>query len=210
MVTITGGADQNLGLNYVTVRLGATLSNGGSVTSAGGISIEIRGIECHIIQLITRRFFVEGSGLEAKTWLGMNNTLKATTVDIDKPEVHVDTADLGSPYYDSHSGSPCIRSGAGLLMYDHPKIENTTFKWYGKNDWSAFDALSFCISDEALVGIVYWSVRQTAKGGTQTNQAIRMPIDNLLVTEENKVLLARGFKSDFIPFRSNTAILLPL
>jgi hypothetical protein len=210
MVTIAGGTDQNLGLSFVTVRLGATMSEGSTVLSEGGISIAIRGMECHVIQLITRRFFVEGSGLEAKTWTGMDGTLKATTVDINKPEVHVDTADLGSPYYDSHPGSPCTRGSNSFIMYDHPDMENGTLKWSNRNDWSAFDALSYCLSDGALVGIVWWRVRQTAKGGPRNYETARMPIDNVLVTEGNKVLLARGFKSDFIPFKSNTAIPLPM
>lgn len=170
----------------IRVTTGARLFVNDTAT-AEGISIFVPGIECHILQLCARAMKSDGIYLQAN-WRTVRGSVNATTTDLSKPVLHLDTASTTSAWYDAKPVTgfpPCVRNDDGLLMFDAPQMG--TFRFMSTSDCETFFAITFIVSDGMLASILAWRVVKEFKIAAKYELG-RYPPDNRLVAYANKII----------------------
>jgi hypothetical protein len=173
-ITISGGTRITNPVDPVRVTLGCTATQGG-VTKNATIAIEFGGVECHAIQLTTMAEVVGGRPAIRVYSIGSGFDFTVTS-DPDSPAWDLDTAEPpqpaipatpttpaipatpGSPYYDS--GYAGQMNDEWFTMVDSPSAEDPDGSDTIEGDYTSFEALTYCLSDKNVIGIVNWGVKK--------------------------------------------------
>jgi hypothetical protein len=168
----------------------------GGRTIDNGITITVDGTEPHVLQLVSRQKFV-GNEYSSETYTAPGNR-KGTFSQPASRIFHLDAKAKESPYFDAPGNGTCVRETNSVTIFDQPTIEPTRgeddiLHLPSEGDWTAMIALSYCITNRGLLGIVRWSVKRTFVGKTAYQIGSICPVGPNLIKLGHGTLTEGGY-----------------
>jgi|SRR5208337_469352 len=202
--TISGGTKITATGDPVTVTLSCVVTHNGKSTDTT-IAIQFGGVECHAVQVYTDAKVVGGRPLKQNFGKDSGGFNDYVTSDPASPEWRVDTTSAASPYFDF--GYSAETQAGKFTMVDGPSMEDPSGTVTSAEDYTGFEAYTYCISDKNVIGVVNWGVvKKTGRPMAPWAKLIdpeRIPAPQwwLLLFEGRGILNNRGFNGSlYLPF----------